>query len=70
MEITSNLDGSHTAKQVFDSVDEAKSYLIERAEMYFDGNSDGDEKRLVEAIERINDHGSVYLDAAYASIED
>jgi hypothetical protein len=38
--------------------------------MYFDGNSDDDEKRLADAIERINDYGSVYLDAAYASIED
>ncbi len=70
MEITSNPDGSHTAKQVFESVDEAKAYLVERAEMYFDGNSDDDEKRLADAIERINDYGSVYLDAAYASIED
>lgn len=70
MPITSHGNGSHTASQEFDTVEEAKSYLIERAEMFFDGNSDNDEERLADAIDRVNKHGSLYLDAAYASIEE
>lgn len=69
LEITSNGNGSHSASQEFNTEDEAKAYLIERAEMFFDGNSENDEERLADAIERINKYGSVYLDAVCATIE-
>jgi len=70
LEIKSYLNGKHVAEGIFDTEKEAKAYLVERAEMYFDGNSDGDEERLAEALESIEKYGSVYLDAVCGSIEE
>lgn len=70
MEVKHHGNGSHTATQDFDTEKEAKEYLIERAEIYFDGNSDNDEKDLIEALESIEKHGVLTLDAVTASIEE
>ena len=70
IEVVKNGNGSYSATKEFDSEDEAKAYLVERAEMYFDGNSDNDEANLSKAIESIANHGSLTLDAATASIEE
>lgn len=65
-----NYNGSLVAEKLFDTEEEAKQYLIERAEMYYDGNREGDEKNLEDAIERINLYGSLRLDAADSIIEE
>ncbi len=70
IEVVKNGNGSYSATQDFDSEDEAKAYLTERAEMYYDGNSDNDEANLSKALESIANHGSLTLDAATASIEE
>ena len=70
IEVKQHGTGSYSATQDFDSEDEAKAYLTERAEMYFDGNSDNDESNLAKALESIEKHGSLTLDAATASIEE
>jgi len=62
--------GSHVGEEVFDTEEEAKAFLTKRAEMFFDGNSDNDEERLSDALERIEKYGSVYLDAVCGSIEE
>lgn len=59
-----------TAHQDFDTEDEAKEYLEQRAQMYFDGNSDNDEQDLIEAFDSIEKHGVLTLDAATAGIEE
>jgi hypothetical protein len=69
MEVTKNGNGS-TAHQDFDTEEEAKKYLLTRAEMYFDGNSDNDEQDLIEAFDSIEKHGVLTLDAATAGIEE
>jgi hypothetical protein len=63
-------NGRYTATQDFNTEEEAKDYLTERAVRYFDGNSDNDEANLIEAIDRIEKHGSLRLDAVTASIEE
>lgn len=70
MEIKSHGNGSHTATQEFDTEKEAKEYLVTRAKNYFDGNSDNDEKDLIEALDSIEKHGVLRLDAVTASIEE
>ena len=70
MEVAQHGNGSYSASQDFDSEDEAKAYLVERAEIYFDGNSDNDEANLAKALESIANHGLLRLDAASASIEE
>ena len=63
--IKSNMDGSHTFKsEIFDTEQEAKDYLIKRAEMYFDS----DERELNEAINDINKYGSLSMDAASGGV--
>lgn len=62
--IKSNKDGSHTFKsELFDTEQEAKDYLIKRAEMYFENDDD-----LQEAISDINVYGSVIMDAVSGGI--
>ena len=70
MEVKKNGNGSYTAHQDFDTEEEAKKYLLTRAEMYFDGNSDNDEQDLIEAFDSIEKHGVLTLDAATAGIEE
>ena len=63
--IKSNMDGSHTFKsEIFDTEQEAKDYLIKRAEMYFDS----DERELNVAINDINKYGSLSMDAASGGV--
>ena len=62
--IKSNMDGSHTFKsEFFDTEQEAKEYLIERAEMYFENDD-----QLQEAIDEINEYGSLDMDAASGGV--
>lgn len=70
MEVKQHGNGSYTATQDFDTEAEAKKYLKSRAEMYFDGNSDNDENDLIEAIDSIEKHGVLTLDAATAGMEE
>ena len=70
MEIKKYGNGSYTSQQEFDSEGEAKAYLKERAERYFDGNSDNDEEKLITALEDIEKYGSLRLDAVIADIEE
>ena len=70
MEVKKNGNGSYTAHQDFDTEKEAKEYLEQRAQMYFDGNSDNDEQDLIEAIDSIEKHGVLTLDAATARIDE
>ena len=69
MEVKKNGNG-FTAHQDFGTEDEAKEYLEQRAQMYFDGNSDNDEQDLIEAFDSIEKHGVLTLDAATAGIEE
>ena len=57
-------DGSFQAEQEFDSEQEAKEFLTQRAEMYFET-----EEELKDAIEDIKTYGILRLDAASAHIE-
>ena len=70
MEVKKHGNGSYTAHQDFDTEKEAKEYLEQRAQMYFDGNSDNDEKDLIEALDSIQKHGVLTLDAATARIDE
>lgn len=69
LNVKSYPNGSHVGEEVLDTEEEAKAFLTKRAEMYFDSNSD-DEEKLADAIERIEKCGSVYLDAVCGSIEE
>lgn len=70
MEVKRHGNGSYTAHQDFDTEDEAKKYLLSRAEMYFDGNSDNDEQNLIEAFDSIENHGVLTLDAVTGRIDE
>lgn len=62
--IVSHRDGSHTfTSETFDTEQEAKDYLIKRAEMYFENDD-----KLQEAISDINQYGSLSMDAASGGI--
>ena len=65
LEIKHFKNGSHIFEKYFDTEEEAKEYLIERAELYF-----YDELKLKEAVEEIENYGSVQLDAVKGRIED
>lgn len=62
-------NGSFYAEQKFENEDEAKQYLKDRAEMYYDGNGDNDAENLAEALDSIERCGRLDLDAASARIE-
>ncbi len=62
--IKSNMEAITFKSEIFDTEQEAKEYLIKRAEMYFDS----DEKELNEAINDINKYGSLRMDAASGGI--
>ena len=70
MEVKKHGNGSYTAHQDFDTEKEAKEYLEQKAQMYFDGNSDNDEQDLIEAFDSIEKHGVLTLDAATARIDE
>lgn len=56
-------NGSHIFEQEFNSEEDAKEYLIGRAELYFE-----EEDKLDKAIEDINLYGQVTLDAVTGHI--
>ncbi len=56
--------GRFIAEQEFDTEEEAKDYLRDRADMYYD-----DEQGLNNALYEINKYGFLTLDAVTASIE-
>jgi hypothetical protein len=60
MEVKSHLDGSYSAEKEFDTEKEAKDFLIESAEIYFDM----EEEKLIDAIDTINRFGQIRLDAS------
>lgn len=66
MDIKKNGNGSFSSEQTFESEDEAKNYLITRAEMYYDEY----EGQVDEYIESIQNHGSLEIDAVIAHIEE
>jgi hypothetical protein len=70
MEIKKHLHGSYFSTQDFDTELEAKEYLKTRAEMYFDGCYDNDEVNLIEALDSIEKHGVLTLDAVTAGTEE
>ena len=70
MEIKKHLHGSYFSTQDFDTEKEAKEYLKTRAELYFDGNSDNDEVNLIDALDSIEKHGVLTLDAVTADMEE
>ena len=70
MKVKKSGNGSFWSEQIFETKEEAKAYLVERAERYFDGNSDNDEDNLVSALEDIKKYGSLRLDAVTASISE
>lgn len=60
-----NGNGSYRGSQDFYSYEDAKDYLIDRAEKYFDND-----KQLQEALQDIENCGMLTIDAATARIEE
>jgi len=58
-----NLNGSLTAEQEFETEEEAKEYLKDRADMYFET-----EYELNEALDQIEKYGCLTIDAVTAEI--
>lgn len=69
MEVKKHLNGSFSAQQEFETEEEAKGYLRKRADMYNMDDPEGGDERLAEMYDNI-EHGSLRLDAAYATIEE
>ena len=65
MPITDHRNGSYSAKQEFDSEEEAIIYLTKRAEIYFETDEE-----IEDAIEIIEKYGQLRLDAVTAYIEE
>lgn len=61
-----HLDGSYSVEIEFNSKEDAISYLIERATSYYDEH----EGQVNEHIKRIQDHGSLEIDAVTGYIEE
>ena len=66
MEVKKNGNGSFTGKQIFDSEEEAKKYLVTRAEMYYDEY----EGQVTEHLQGIETVGCLNIDAVTATIEE
>jgi len=64
LNVKSYANGSHVAEEFFNTIEEAKAFLIKRAEMYFES-----EYELNEAISDIENYGSLRMDAVCGSIE-
>lgn len=58
-------NGSFRFQQDFETEEEAKDYLFEQAELYFD-----DQTELDEATEQINRYGTLEMDAVTGYIEE
>lgn len=63
-----NLDGSYTAEEEFESYEEAKKYLIQKAHGWYNSH-DTTEEELNEMLADIEIYGNLTLDAVTASIE-
>lgn len=63
LDVKKNGNGSYTGSKIFDTKMEARVYLDNRAQQYFD-----DEKQLKEAQRDIRLYGVLRLDAVSASI--
>lgn len=61
-----NGNGSYTFQQDFDTEEEAKDYLKERASYYFTDS----QEELEVALEQIDKYGSVRMDAVAGGIEE
>ena len=66
MEVKKNGNGSFAGKQIFDSEEEAKKYLVTRAEMYYDDF----EGQATEHLQGIESLGCLTIDAVTALIEE
>jgi hypothetical protein len=62
-------NGSHRFEQEFETEQEAKEYLIERANMYWE-NSDMSEQELKEMLSDIEKYGMLTLDAVTGRVEE
>lgn len=65
-----NGNGSISGTLDFESEDEAKKYLKNRAAMYNDGDPEGTEEKLATMYDRIEKFGSLTLDAVTAHINE
>ena len=66
MDVKKNGNGSFTSEQVFDSEEEAKEYLSDRAKSYYDEF----EGQATEHLEEIQNIGYLTIDAVTARIEE
>lgn len=66
MTIKKNGNGSFSSEQVFDSEEEAKAYLVERAERYYDEF----EGQVDEHLQDIEKYGMLTIDAVTARIDE
>ena len=69
MGFSNSKSGGHSAEREFDSADEAKDYLRERAEIYNSEDPEGSEERLNDMYDDI-ERGSLTIDAVTAYIEE
>ena len=65
-----NGNGSFSGEKEFETVDEAKEFLKNRASMYNDGDPEGTEEHLADMCDSIDRYGSLTLDAVSAHIEE
>ena len=63
MGCNANGNGSYSASMTFDTMKDAKEYLVSRAENYFE-----EEKQTKKAIRDIRNYGVLRLDAVSATI--
>ena len=66
MKIKKNGNGSFSSEQLFDSEEEAKDYLVERAERYY-GEYEG---QVDEHLQEIKKYGMLTIDAVTARIDE
>ena len=66
MNIKKHGNGSFTSEEVFNSEEEAKEYLVKRAQMYYDEF----EGQVDEHLESIEKYGVLEIDAVTAHIEE
>lgn len=69
MPVIANRDGSFEASQEFNSEEEAKEFLKERAELYLDNDPEATDEKKLKMLSEIEQFGCLRLDAANASIE-
>lgn len=66
MDVKKHGNGSFSSEQVFDTEEEAKAYLVERAEKYYDEF----EGQVDEHLEGIEKYGMLTIDAVTARIDE